>query len=127
MLYLVVWILEYVLIILFIFFRLENDERDRNHTKHTKWFMVTEILAIIWFFETIGMFWFLFHFFQNGATVGPAKILKLVKELNIQPENLCQFLPQDKVHDFSKMNSKELLVKTVDAVGNTELKNDHIA
>ena len=89
--------------------------------------MVTEILAIIWFFETIGMFWFLFHFFKNGATVGPAKILKLVKELNIQPENLCQFLPQDKVHDFSKMNSKELLVKTVDAVGNTELKNDHIA
>lgn len=34
-------------------------------------------------------------------------------------------MPQDKVHDFSKMNSKELLVKTVEAVGDVELRNDH--
>ena len=29
------------------------------------------------------------------------------------------------MHDFSKMNSKELLVKTVEAVGDVELRNDH--
>jgi hypothetical protein len=38
---------------------------------------------------------------------------------------LCQFLPQDKVYDFSKMNSKELLTKTVSAFGEPELKQDH--
>jgi chromosome segregation ATPase len=47
------------------------------------------------------------------------------KKLNIQTDNLCQFLPQDKVHDFSKMNSKDLLARTVEAVGDTELKEDH--
>ncbi len=41
-----------------------------------------------------------------------------------QTANLCQFLPQDKVHEFSKMNPKELLVKTVEAVGEPELIND---
>ena len=84
----------------FLFFRGEDGERDKNHSKHTSWCL-------------------------NGQSVIPSKISKLVKGLNIQPENLCQFLPQDKVHDFSKMNSKELLVKTVDAVGDTELKDDH--
>jgi hypothetical protein len=38
---------------------------------------------------------------------------------------LCQFLPQDKVYDFSKMNPKELLTKTVAAFGEAELKSDH--
>ena len=42
-----------------------------------------------------------------------------------QTDNLCQFLPQDKVYDFSRMNPKELLVKTVAAFGETELKKDH--
>merc|ERR1711981_820630 len=49
----------------------------------------------------------------------------LVKTLNIQTDNLCQFLPQDKVHDFSKMNPKQLLGKTIDAIGETQLKEDH--
>lgn len=53
------------------------------------------------------------------------RIHELVKSLNIQTDNLVQFLPQDKVHDFSKMNSKELLVRTVDAVGDVELRADH--
>ena len=34
-------------------------------------------------------------------------------------------MPQDKVYDFSRMNPKELLVKTVAAFGETELKKDH--
>ena len=38
---------------------------------------------------------------------------------------MCQFLPQDKVHDFSKMDSKQLLVKTVEAIGDAELRRDH--
>ena len=40
-------------------------------------------------------------------------------------DNLCQFLPQDKVHDFSRLNSKGLLDSTVDAVGDISLKERH--
>lgn len=36
-------------------------------------------------------------------------------------ENLCQFLPQDKVQDFSKMNNQQLLENTERSVGEPEL------
>ena len=45
--------------------------------------------------------------------------------MSFQTDNLCQFLPQDKVHDFSKMNPRELLAKTVAAFGEPDLKEDH--
>jgi hypothetical protein len=41
----------------------------------------------------------------------------LVTKLNIQVDNLCQFLPQDRVADFSKMNSHQLLENTEKCVG----------
>ena len=40
----------------------------------------------------------------------------MVGRLNIQVGNLCQFLPQDKVADFAKMNQQELLENTEKAV-----------
>jgi uncharacterized protein (UPF0179 family) len=40
-----------------------------------------------------------------------------VNRLNIQVDNLCQFLPQDKVADFSKMNPQLLLENTEKCVG----------
>ena len=40
-------------------------------------------------------------------------------------DNLCQFLPQDKVHEFSRLDSKGLLECTIDAVGDVELKEKH--
>ena len=40
----------------------------------------------------------------------------MVGRLNIQIENLCQFLPQDRVADFAKMNPQELLENTEKAV-----------
>ena len=49
----------------------------------------------------------------------------LTRTLNIQTGNLCQFLPQDKVHEFSRMNPQELLTKTIEAVGENQLKMDH--
>ena len=61
----------------------------------------------------------------NGKVTTGKEIQGLVKNLNIQTDNLCQFLPQDKVHDFSKMNSKQLLGRTVDAIGEPQLKDDH--
>lgn len=46
-------------------------------------------------------------------------------ELNIQVENLCQFLPQDKVASFAAMNSTTLLRETERAVGGQEMVDMH--
>jgi chromosome segregation ATPase len=45
------------------------------------------------------------------------QIEDLVSKLNIQVDNLCQFLPQDKVADFSKMNPQQLLENTEKCIG----------
>ena len=41
---------------------------------------------------------------------------ELVAQKNIQVGNLCQFLPQEKVADFAKLNSEDLLENTEKAV-----------
>lgn len=61
----------------------------------------------------------------DGNKSGLREVERLVATYRIQVDNLCQFLPQDKVHDFSRLNSKGLLDSTVDAVGETELKEKH--
>ena len=68
---------------------------------------------------------------KSSWTVGGRKttqkeVEKLVAHFRIQVDNLCQFLPQDKVHDFSRQNSKGLLDSTVDAVGDVDLKERHL-
>jgi chromosome segregation ATPase len=44
------------------------------------------------------------------------QIEEFTASLNIQINNLCQFLPQDKVADFAKMTQQELLENTERAV-----------
>ena len=61
----------------------------------------------------------------DGKSCGVREVERTVGQFRIQVDNLCQFLPQDKVHDFSKLNSRGLLDSTVDAVGDLELKNKH--
>lgn len=43
-----------------------------------------------------------------------------VAQYNIQITNLCQFLPQDRVQDFAKMNPQELLHNTQSSVCSPE-------
>lgn len=50
------------------------------------------------------------------------QFLKQVKEFNIQVENLCQFLPQDRVQDFAKMNAQELFANTQLSVCSDEVQ-----
>jgi chromosome segregation ATPase len=45
------------------------------------------------------------------------QIEDLMSKLSIQVDNLCQFLPQDRVADFSKMNPQLLLENTEKCVG----------
>nr|XP_018914242.1 PREDICTED: structural maintenance of chromosomes protein 5 [Bemisia tabaci] len=48
----------------------------------------------------------------NGEKVSQKRVEEVVRRCNIQVENLCQFLPQERVQDFAKMNMKELLEST---------------
>ena len=49
----------------------------------------------------------------------------IARSLNIQIDNLCQFLPQDKVVEFAAMTPIELLNSTQRAVASEEMSNMH--
>jgi hypothetical protein len=53
----------------------------------------------------------MFEYFQKqlGKKCAQADIKKVTSELNIQIDNLCQFLPQDRVVNFAKLTPQELL------------------
>ncbi|TID19621.1 structural maintenance of chromosome complex subunit SmcA [Venturia nashicola] len=57
----------------------------------------------------------------NGRTTTHKEVLSFVKAFNIQIDNLCQFLPQDRVADFSKMTSIEKLEETQKAAAHPRL------
>ncbi|KAH3675123.1 hypothetical protein WICMUC_002779 [Wickerhamomyces mucosus] len=62
--------------------------------------------------------------YLNAVSTSEAKIKRLLQELNIQLDNLCQFLPQEKVADFAKLNTKELLRETERAI-DSKLLDQH--
>ncbi|KAJ2470037.1 Structural maintenance of chromosomes protein 5 [Coemansia sp. RSA 2322] len=55
----------------------------------------------------------------RAATFG--EVQRRTRELRIQVNNLCQFLPQDRVVEFSKMTPPQLLKQTQAAVGRDDL------
>ncbi|KAF0492709.1 P-loop containing nucleoside triphosphate hydrolase protein [Gigaspora margarita] len=61
----------------------------------------------------------------NGQPATHREVSSKVNSLNIQVDNLCQFLPQDKVCEFAQMSPSELLVQTQKAVGEKELIEWH--
>lgn len=63
--------------------------------------------------------------FLNEKASNAKEIQELTKSLDIQVDNLCQFLPQDKVQDFSKMNAQELLENTERSVGDPIILEHH--
>ncbi|KAI1239722.1 hypothetical protein IHE44_0011150 [Lamprotornis superbus] len=48
-----------------------------------------------------------------------------IEDLNIQVDNLCQFLPQDKVGEFTKLSKTELLEATEKSIGSPEMYQFH--
>ncbi|KAI7552983.1 structural maintenance of chromosomes 5 smc5, partial [Hortaea werneckii] len=54
-------------------------------------------------------------FYLNGRKTSQKEILKLLKGFSIQVQNLCQFLPQDRVVEFAALNPEALLVQTQQA------------
>ncbi|KAG8897958.1 Structural maintenance of chromosomes protein 5, partial [Tulasnella sp. 403] len=61
----------------------------------------------------------------NGKQVPMKDINAKVKSLNIQIENLCSFMPQDKVSEFAKMTPQQLLIQTQRAAGDEHLTEWH--
>ncbi|KAJ8708813.1 hypothetical protein PYW08_010195 [Mythimna loreyi] len=58
--------------------------------------------------------------FIDGKSAREKQVQELISSMNIQVDNLCQLLPQDRVQDFSKMNPQQLLRSTLAAVGGQE-------
>jgi chromosome segregation ATPase len=53
----------------------------------------------------------------DGKAVKESDVIKLCKSLNIHMENLCQFLPQDRVSEFADMTPQQILKATEEAIG----------
>lgn len=54
-------------------------------------------------------------FFVNGTSASGKEVLRLARAYNIQVDNLCQFLPQDRVVEFAQMNPVQMLDTTLRA------------
>ncbi|KAK0729779.1 SMC5-like protein [Lasiosphaeris hirsuta] len=62
-------------------------------------------------------------FTLNGSRATLKDIQSLMRSLRIQIDNLCQFLPQDKVAEFAGLSPVELLEKTLLAAAPPEMSN----
>ncbi|EEQ30241.1 Structural maintenance of chromosomes protein 5 [Microsporum canis] len=61
----------------------------------------------------------------NGKAVRQNMVLSLAKSFSIQIDNLCQFLPQDKVSEFAALSPVELLHSTQRAAAGPEMVKWH--
>ena len=61
----------------------------------------------------------------NGRPQSKKAVIELCKSLSIQIDNLCQFLPQDKVVEFAAMTPAQLLRETQRAVASQEMIDIH--
>ena len=61
----------------------------------------------------------------NGKPSSKKGVLELARSFSIQIDNLCQFLPQDKVVEFAAMTPVELLRSTQRAVAPPEMLDMH--
>jgi structural maintenance of chromosomes protein 5 len=66
--------------------------------------------------------------YLDGRESTLKNVTALMESAKIQIDNLCQFLPQDKVGEFSRMNAVQLLKATETAVldGELAVTHDHI-
>ncbi|EXJ77994.1 hypothetical protein A1O3_09153 [Capronia epimyces CBS 606.96] len=64
-------------------------------------------------------------FTLNGAASTAKAVQTLANSFNIQIDNLCQFLPQDKVVEFAQLSPIELLASTQRAVSGPDMARMH--
>ncbi|KAG6580330.1 Structural maintenance of chromosomes protein 5 [Phytophthora cinnamomi] len=61
----------------------------------------------------------------NGRDSTLKNVAGIMEAAKIQIDNLCQFLPQDKVGEFSRMNAVQLLKATENAITDSDLAAKH--
>ena len=64
-------------------------------------------------------------FSLNGKSASRQEVLNLARSFAIQIDNLCQFLPQDKVSEFAALTPIELLASTQRAAAGAEMTEWH--
>ncbi|KAF8477137.1 P-loop containing nucleoside triphosphate hydrolase protein [Kalaharituber pfeilii] len=64
-------------------------------------------------------------FYLNGKPVTQTAISNLMKEFSIQIDNLCQFLPQDRVAEFAALDPVSLLKETQRAAAPPHVREWH--
>lgn len=57
----------------------------------------------------------------NNQQVTANEVAEYVQRMKVQVNNLCQFLPQERVQEFARLNIQELLSETQMALGRTDL------
>lgn len=63
----------------------------------------------------------------DGARANKTAVEKLRSEYDIQLDNLCQFLPQERIAQFTELRPAELLSSTMAALGGTAMTTTHKA
>ena len=61
----------------------------------------------------------------NNVVVTQERVKQEMHKLGVQLDNLCQFLPQDRVVEFARLSPEQLLMETERAIGNAELYDMH--
>lgn len=61
----------------------------------------------------------------NQRPVNEKSVRALVKSLNIQLDNLCHFLPQERVAEFAGLSPEKLLLEIERTLGNGHLREEH--
>ena len=65
------------------------------------------------------------NYYVDGKPESKKKVMNLARKFSIQIDNLCQFLPQDKVVEFAAMTPVDLLRSTQRAVASQEMIDWH--
>ncbi|KAF3988211.1 hypothetical protein FT663_03525 [Candidozyma haemuli var. vulneris] len=61
----------------------------------------------------------------NGASSDVVKVRQIVVDLGIQLDNLCHFLPQERVAEFATLSPEKLLLETERTIGDNTLLDKH--
>ena len=63
--------------------------------------------------------------YVDGGNSTQRAVMRICKEFSIQIDNLCQFLPQDRVVEFAKMKDTERLAATLGAAAPPQMSEWH--
>ena len=65
------------------------------------------------------------EFTIGGRRADQREVQAMAKKLQIQTDNMCQFLPQDVVREFPNMSPEAVFEHTLRAAGNTDMLKKH--